>query len=82
MSALRVIALIVLGLALRPGVAAACASCISSAYGDRTYTWPYLGLIVMPFIVGGVIAVILYRHRGEEEPDPSSMDSLLDKETT
>ena len=74
---------VALALALVPGVAVACASCMSTAYGDRTYNWPYLALIVMPFIVAGVIAAVLYRHRGDtERSEPPPLDSLLDKETT
>jgi hypothetical protein len=38
-----------------PERAAACAVCLGNAFGDRAYTWPYLGLILMPFIVGGAI---------------------------
>jgi len=30
-----------------PRNAAACAVCLGSAFGDRSYTWPYLGLILM-----------------------------------
>ena len=39
-----------------PGLALACASCISSPYGDRSYNLAYIGLILMPFAVGLVIA--------------------------
>ena len=42
------------GLAM-PDRAAACAVCLGNAFGDRSYTWPYLGLILMPFVVGGAI---------------------------
>jgi len=49
-------ALLVLGL---PRGAAACAVCIGSAFGDRGYTWPYIGLILMPFIVAAAIVGIL-----------------------
>ena len=38
-----------------PERAAACAVCLGAAFGDRSYTWPYLGLILMPFIVAGAI---------------------------
>ena len=38
-----------------PDRAAACAVCLGAAFGDRSYTWPYLGLILLPFIVGGAI---------------------------
>ena len=47
-----------------PALAEACASCISSAYGDRTYNWPYLVLIVVPFVVTAVIGGILVRVTG------------------
>ena len=49
-------ALLVLSL---PRSAAACAVCIGSAFGDRGYTWPYIGLILMPFIVAAAIVGIL-----------------------
>ena len=46
---------------LLPEMASACATCVSSAFGDRTYNWAYLGLLVMPFaltaVVGGIVAV-------------------------
>lgn len=50
--------------ALSPRPAAACAMCMSSAFGDRSYTWPYIGLILAPFLVGVVIAVVLAWHTG------------------
>jgi hypothetical protein len=48
--------LIVLALLLAPRAAWACATCVSSAYGDRTFNWAFLGLILMPFAVGSGIA--------------------------
>lgn len=46
---------------LLPDLAAACPTCVSSAFGDRSYNWAYLGLVLMPFtltaVVGGIIAV-------------------------
>jgi hypothetical protein len=57
MRALR--ALAALALALVPGRAAACAVCLAGAFGDRSYTWPYLGLIVMPFVVAGAVIGVL-----------------------
>jgi len=50
MTVRRALAAAVLVLGLPPS-AAACAVCIGSAFGDRGYTWPYIGLILMPFIV-------------------------------
>ena len=54
---MRMLAVVVI--ALIPGRAAACAVCIGSAFGDRAYTWPYLGLILMPFVVGAAISAVL-----------------------
>jgi hypothetical protein len=45
--------------ALAPGVAAACATCVSSAYGDRTFNWAYGGLLLAPFVVAVVVAAVL-----------------------
>ena len=47
-----------------PRTAAACAVCIGSAFGDRSYTWPYLGLILMPFVVVAAILGVLAWHLG------------------
>ena len=44
---------------LLPAVAAACATCVSSAFGDRSYNWAYLGLLVMPFALTAVVGVII-----------------------
>ncbi len=56
----RLLAGAALVLPLSPAVAAACASCVASAYGDQTFNWAYFGLIAMPFVLaavlGGVIA--------------------------
>jgi hypothetical protein len=52
----RLVALVV---ALVPGPAWACATCVASAYGDRTFNWAFLGLILMPFVVGVGIATVL-----------------------
>lgn len=48
--------LVVLVLLLAPRAAWACATCVSSAYGDRTFNWAFVGLILMPFVVGSGIA--------------------------
>ena len=44
---------------LAPQLAAACASCVVSAYGDRSFNWAYLMLLVLPFGVLCAIAGIL-----------------------
>jgi len=45
-----------LALILTPRWASACATCISSAFGDQSSTWPYLGLILLPF--GLIVAIV------------------------
>ena len=48
---------------LAPRAAWACATCVASAYGDRTFNWAFLGLILMPFVVGvGIAGVFAARH--------------------
>jgi hypothetical protein len=51
-----------------PGLAWACPTCIASAYGDRTFNWAYLGLLLTPLVVavviGGVLAAV--HHRSKE----------------
>jgi hypothetical protein len=44
---------------LAPRLAAACATCVSSAYGDRGFNWGYSVLLVAPFLVMVVIAGVL-----------------------
>jgi len=48
---------------LAPGAAWACATCVAYAYGDRTFNWAFLGLILMPFAVAlGIAAVLAARY--------------------
>jgi hypothetical protein len=47
-----------------PRAAAACPTCISSGFGDRSYTWAYLGLILMPFVVACAIVAVLAWYAG------------------
>jgi len=50
---------------LAPSAAWACATCVASAYGDRTFNWAFLGLILMPFVVGfGIAGVFVARYYG------------------
>jgi hypothetical protein len=70
-------------LALLPCAAEACASCMSSASGDQTFTWAYYGLMATPFLIvlglGGVLTgCYLSGRRGR----PAPADSILDEETT
>ena len=51
-------------LVLWPATVEACATCIASPYGDRTYSWPYLALILLPFAVVAVIGGVLARVNG------------------
>lgn len=49
---------------LAPRIAAACAACVSSAYGDRTFNWAYGGLLIAPFLVAIVVGGILSWNAG------------------
>lgn len=57
-------ALIALGIAFHPAMAGACSYCMSSPFGDRTYNWPYLGLILVPFVLGTAIVTVFMRVTG------------------
>ena len=57
-------AILALTLLAAPVAAEACASCISSPFGDRTYNWPYLVLILVPFAVAAVIGGVMMRVTG------------------
>ena len=50
--------------AAAPRAALACATCISTGFGDRTYTWAYLGLLLMPFLVAVAIVSTLAWYAG------------------
>ena len=69
-----------------PSAASACASCISSAFGDQTYNWAYLGLMLMPLVLCSVIGgVLAWRYRAtmrEARPNESTTTSLFHEETT
>jgi hypothetical protein len=70
-----------LTVALLPGVAAACATCVSSAYGDRTFNWAYGGLLLAPFVVAVVVAAVLswnagYRLRWRRSRRPPLADPI------
>jgi hypothetical protein len=58
-----------LALLLLPAAAEACASCISSPFGDRTYNWPYLVLILLPFALLAVIGGVMMRVTGASFSD-------------
>jgi hypothetical protein len=57
MTTLRALAVLALGLV--PSPALACAVCVGSAFGDRSYSWPYFGLLLMPFMVAGAVIGVL-----------------------
>ena len=39
----------------------ACAGCIASAYGDRSYNVAYIGLILTPFAVATAVGIVIAR---------------------
>ena len=78
-----------LALALVPAAAEACATCIASAYGDRTFNWAFLSLLLVPFVVGagiGTVLLVSYRRNTTDTSArsrrPDTTPQLLPKETT
>jgi hypothetical protein len=57
-------ALAAIALLFVPALAEACATCIGSPFGDRTYNWPYLLLILVPFVLLTVIGGVMARVSG------------------
>ena len=41
------------------GKVLACAACVSSAYGDRSFNWAYTALMAVPFAVAIGIGAVL-----------------------
>jgi hypothetical protein len=84
--------------AAAPRAAAACPSCVSSGFGDRSYSWAYLGLILMPFVIAVVIVTVLAWQAGwrwrdvtarvsawaarRHRPEPASLSPRTHTETT
>jgi hypothetical protein len=53
-----------LAICAMPSPVWACVGCVSSAFGDRTYGWPYLTLTAAPFLIGmGIAATLAYCYR-------------------
>ena len=73
-------------LAAMPRDAGACASCISSAFGDQTYNWAYVGLMLTPLVLCAVIGgVIAWSHRAnarDARHTPPTTPPLFNEETT
>ena len=82
-------AAIMTAFALVPASAEACATCIASAYGDRTFNWAFLSLLLVPFAVAtGIGATLLVAYRRSTADDRARREKLdttphrLSKETT
>jgi hypothetical protein len=68
-----------------PTAAAACTACLSSAFGDQTYTWAYLGLLLAPFGVAATIGAVFagcYLARRRRERGAPVIDPTFHEETT
>jgi hypothetical protein len=48
-----------LAIGLAPRAALACAACLSSAYGDRSFNWAYGALMAAPFLTTVAIGAVL-----------------------
>jgi len=89
----RALTLLALALLVRPDLAAGCATCVASAYGDRTYNWAFLGLVLMPFLTTAAVGgLFLYRYGGlrglfrsprlDHDSEPRPLASPRVEETT
>ena len=72
-----------LALILTPRSSLACATCIASPFGDQSYTWPYLGLILLPFglivAIAGILGYLNWKARlGRRGPSPATACSAHD----
>jgi hypothetical protein len=77
----RVTTALALGGALAPRTALACAACVSSAYGDRSFNWAYGMLMLAPFVVAVVIGGVLawsagYRVRWRRTTPPLRVSTM------
>ena len=84
-SLMRRLFALVLALAALPRGASACASCISSAFGDQTYNWAYIGLMFTPLVlcgvIGGVLAWCDRARLREMRRSPATNSSLFNEES-
>jgi len=83
---MRLAGFLALALTLAPAVALACPGCLSSAYGDRTFNWAFLGLLIMPFLVaaviGGVFAYVHFRSRSRRRLTGARLSEHYQSEET
>jgi hypothetical protein len=72
---LTIASLVVVAVALAPRVAGACAVCVDSAWGNRGFGWPFVALMLAPFVIaaglGGVLAWSRRRRPLDDHPDVS-----------
>lgn len=66
-------ALVALALTLLPRSAAACAVCLDSAFGNRSFNWAFVLFMLTPFAVAAGLGVALARRvlgsrRGADAP--------------
>jgi hypothetical protein len=61
---------------LAPETVLACATCTWSPFGDRSYNWAFLGLLVLPFVVVGVIGGLIVREvrRAQLADQPATIE--------
>jgi hypothetical protein len=74
---MKAAALAGLALILMPWPTSACATCIASPFGDQTYSWPYLGLILLPFgLMAAIVGILGYlnwkAHLGRRGASPAT----------
>ena len=56
---------------LTPDVAAACATCLDSAWGNRGFGWPFVVLMFAPFVVVlGLAGALAWGYARRARPRP------------
>lgn len=72
--------LVALALALVPTTAAACAVCLDSAFGDRTFNRAFVALMLTPFAVAAAVGgVLVWLGGGSSRRDPDSRSKEGDR---
>ena len=61
-----------LALAVLPTAVEACAACLDSAYGNRSFNWAFAVFMLTPFAVAAALAGVLARQlRGRRAASPA-----------
>jgi hypothetical protein len=74
---------IIATLALVPAVAEACAVCLDSAYGDRSFNWAFVLFMLAPFVVAAaLVGVLVWLHGTRSESSDGTEGSPVERPAT